>query len=313
MLFVLNGNGVPSIAKIIKIDNVTTPLAAPSNLAATAVSSSQINLSWTDNSTDEINFKIERCLGAGCTNFVEIAQTAAGVTSFSNTGLAASTTYNYRVRASNLGGNSAYSNSSEATTLVLTPSIPAAPTSLTATAASSTQINLAWSDNSANEDGFRIERCQGAACTNFVEVAQTAANQASYSNTGLAANTSYSYRVRAFNSGGNSSYSNTASATTQASSPTLPTAPTNLVGTAVSANQINLQWSDNSSNETGFRIERSPDGVTFTLIFTAASNVTNYSNTGLNGNTFYHYRVRAFNGVGDSANSNVVKVKTKNK
>jgi len=83
---------------------------APSNLVANAVSSTQINLSWTDNSSDETVFKIERCTGNNCTNFAEIAQVGANVTTFPNGGLAKNTWYRYRVRASNGNGDSAYSN-----------------------------------------------------------------------------------------------------------------------------------------------------------------------------------------------------------
>jgi len=89
----------------------------PGGLAATAVSSSQINLSWTDNSTDETGFKIESCQNAGCTNFAQIAQVGTNTTSFSNTGLSRNTRYRYRVRAFNTGGNSAYSNIAAARTL----------------------------------------------------------------------------------------------------------------------------------------------------------------------------------------------------
>ncbi|MFN2576085.1 MAG: fibronectin type III domain-containing protein [Pyrinomonadaceae bacterium] len=85
---------------------------------------------------------------------------------------------------------------------------PAAPGNLTATAVSTSQINLAWTDNSNNEDGFKIERCQGSGCTSFVEIAQVGPNVSSFSNIGLARNTRYRYRVRAFNGGGNSAYSN---------------------------------------------------------------------------------------------------------
>jgi hypothetical protein len=83
---------------------------APSNLAANAVSSTQINLSWTDNSNNETVFKIERCTGNNCTNFGEIAQVGANVTSYPNSGLTKNTWYRYRVRASNANGDSAYSN-----------------------------------------------------------------------------------------------------------------------------------------------------------------------------------------------------------
>jgi hypothetical protein len=74
---------------------------------------------------------------------------------------------------------------------------------------STTQINLSWTDNSSNEDGFRIERCTGNNCSNFAQIAQTVSNVTSFPNTGLANNTWYRYRVRAFNAAGNSAYSNT--------------------------------------------------------------------------------------------------------
>ena len=90
--------------------------AAPANLVATATSTSQINLSWTDNSTNETEFRIERCQGANCTNFTAVATVAAGVTSWSNTGLVANTAYRYRVRACNAAGCSSYSNEAAATT-----------------------------------------------------------------------------------------------------------------------------------------------------------------------------------------------------
>jgi len=96
------------------------------------------------------------------------------------------------------------------------PAPPAAPTALAAAAVSPSQINLSWTDNATTEDGFRIERCAGVACIAFAEIATVGANVVSYQNTGLAASTSYSYQVRAFNAGGTSSYTNTATATTPA-------------------------------------------------------------------------------------------------
>ncbi|HEY3104378.1 MAG TPA: fibronectin type III domain-containing protein [Pyrinomonadaceae bacterium] len=87
---------------------------------------------------------------------------------------------------------------------------PNAPSSLTATAVSSSQINLAWSDNSGDETGFRIERCTSNNCTNFAQIATVGANTSSFSNTGLSRNTWYRYRVQAFNGAGNSGYSNIA-------------------------------------------------------------------------------------------------------
>ncbi|HVG21011.1 MAG TPA: glycoside hydrolase family 44 protein [Blastocatellia bacterium] len=103
---------------------------------------------------------------------------------------------------------------SSTVTVIVDPGIPTAPNNLRATAASASKINLAWSDNSTNEEGFRMERCAGAGCTNFTQIATLGANVRSFSNKGLTGNTTYRYRVRAYNRTGDSLYSNTASAKT---------------------------------------------------------------------------------------------------
>jgi len=95
--------------------SITPPPAAPSDLSATAVSSSRINLSWTDNAANETGFSIQRKTGATGT-YSQIASVGANVTSYANTGTNASTTYYYRVHAYNAGGNSSYSNQANATT-----------------------------------------------------------------------------------------------------------------------------------------------------------------------------------------------------
>lgn len=94
------------------------------------------------------------------------------------------------------------------------PAVPAAPSGLTATAVSKSRIDLTWTDNSNDESGFKIERCTGAGCTNFVQIGTVGANVTAVANTGLSGNTTYTYRVRAYNANGDSAYSNTASATT---------------------------------------------------------------------------------------------------
>ena len=217
--------------------NTGTPPSAPSNLAATASSNSQINLTWTDNAANEIGFYLERKTGATGT-YAQIASVGANVVSYSNTGLSVGTTYYYRVRAYNSSGISSYSNEANATTLSGTP--PNAPSSLTATAASWSQINLAWRDNSSNETGFYIERKTGVGGT-YVQIGSVGAGVKSYSNTGLIAGTTYYYRVRAYNGGGNSAYSNEANATTPGSSDNLALGK---MATATST------YSSNTSNKT---------------------------------------------------------------
>jgi uncharacterized repeat protein (TIGR02543 family) len=87
---------------------------------------------------------------------------------------------------------------------------------LNGVAASSTQVDLSWTDNSGNESGFRIERCMGAACSSFAEVATVGSNVMVYQNTGLTPSTTYGYRVRASNATGSSSYTSVVYATTNA-------------------------------------------------------------------------------------------------
>jgi hypothetical protein len=188
------------------------------------------------------------------------------------------------------------------------PTLPAAPTALTATAVSSSQINLAFADNSSNETGFELERSSGGSA--YVKIATLGVNVKTYSDVGRAASTAYTYRVRAVNGAGASAYSNPASATTLAATPTAPLAPSNLVASAASSSQINLSFTDNSSDETGFEVERSSGGGAYVKIATLGSNVRTYSDSGLAASTAYSYRVRAIKLAGASSYSNLASATT---
>ncbi len=84
----------------------------------------------------------------------------------------------------------------------------------------------------------------------------------------------------------------------------------NLSAKTVSSSQIRLTWTDRSSNEDGFSIERSRDGRTFTQIRTVAANTTTYTDSGLASGTKYWYRLRAYNSAGNSAYSNTARANT---
>src|SRR5258708_15945780 len=123
---------------------MTAP-AAPNNLTATATSTTSVNLSWTDNSVSPgvaTSFKVYR--STDNVTFAWFASTNQGVTTYSWTGGSAGTSYYFYVKGSNTAGDSAASNTATVTTLA----VPAAPSNLTATAVSTSQVNLAWKDNS---------------------------------------------------------------------------------------------------------------------------------------------------------------------
>ena len=190
------------------------------------------------------------------------------------------------------------------------PTAPAAPTTLSATAVSSSQINLAWTDNASNESGFRIERSSDG--ETFAEIGVVSSNATTYADTLLSAATQYWYRVRAYNAAGLSAFAGPTSATTmsapQPAQP--PSAPTGLIATRRSG-QITLTWTDSSNNETGFSIERSPDGQAFSPIATVAQNVSTYVDTSPGSSKFVFYRVRAFNLAGNSAYTTALKVRNR--
>lgn len=171
---------------------------------------------------------------------------------------------------------------------------PVAPSGLVATAVSDDGINLTWTDNADDETGFEIQRATEptfAAPTTLLDAASP------YSDTGLDPSTTYHYRVRALRDEDVSEWSNTDDATTH------PAAPSALVATAVTDDRIDLTWTDNSADETGFEIHRDEDSGfgSPTSLLDAASP---YSDTGLEPSTTYHYRVRAVRGADVSAWSN---------
>jgi hypothetical protein len=101
-----------------------------------------------------------------------------------------------------------------------------------------------------------------------------------------------------------------ASATTVAPPATVPTAPATLTATAQSSSSIVLTWADKSSDETGFKVQRSLDGVNWSEIASLGSNVTSFTNTGLSAGKTYSYRVYAYNSIGNSGFSNTASATT---
>lgn len=260
--------------------------AVPTGLSASAASFSQINLVWADNASDETGYKVERKTGAGGT-YAQIGVVAANVTTYSDTALSDSTTYYYRVFATNGFGDS-YSNEAGATTPVITYSITGSiniggaalagvTVTLSGSGSTSTTTNSGgnYSFSGAENGNYTLTPAMAGYSFNPVSLPVTVA-------------------------GGDM-----ASMNFSAAASTAPAAPSGLGATAVSSSRVNLAWVDNANNEAGYRIERKA-GVagTYVQIDTAVANATTYSDFSLSAATDYYYRVRATNGFGDSGYSN---------
>jgi fibronectin type 3 domain-containing protein len=282
----------------------TVAPTVPTNLAASPVSTNQISLSWTA-STDNVsvtNYLVERCQGGGCSNFAQVGTSPTA--SFNDAGLVASTSYNYRVRATDAANNlSGYSNTASATTLAAPDTQPPSPpTNFVATAAGN-KIVLSWTAATDNVGvaGYRIERCQGGGCTAFAQIAAPSGTGTTYNDAGLPSNTSYSYQVRAIDGAGNlGAYSSAASATTGDALP--PTPPTNFAATA-SGNLINLSWTASTDDVgvNGYLLERC-QGVgcsNFVAIPGPTGAVNAFSDPGLTVGATYSYRLRATDAAGN--------------
>jgi hypothetical protein len=208
-VFVVGG----TTAKLSQSGTIPSPPAAPSNLAATSAGTTSINLTWTDNSTNETGFVLMQSSTSGGI-FNKLITIPANTTSYTDAGLNSSATYYYKIQATNAGGNSVWSNEASAKTATPPPpvTIPAAPSNLTAVASGCNAIKLAWLDNSTNETSFELRRATSSSGT-YTTIATLAANTTTYTNTGLTKGKRYYYMVRATNSAGNSAWSNKANTT----------------------------------------------------------------------------------------------------
>src|SRR5262249_44440852 len=180
-------------------------------------------------------------------------------------------------------------------TLVAKAATPLAPTTLAASASSETSVVLAWTDNSSNENGFKIERSTNDT-TGFVQIAKTKANVKTYTNTGLSAATRYFYRVYAFRKGNPPSpYTNVAWATTMGRDSVPPTTPTGLGAAVMNCTRIDLTWNlafDTGTGVAGYELSRGGSVIAHT---TGAS----YSDASLPASSSFSYNIAAYDNAGN--------------
>lgn len=271
--------------------DLTAP-TAPTSLTASASSPTTINLSWTAG-TDNVgvtSYKVFR------DNSPSPMATVIGTT-FSDTGLAPSTTHSYKVIASDAAGNlSAASNSASATTPADTAA-PSAPTNLTATAPNSTTVNLSWAASTDNVGVVNYRVFRDGGLTPIATVPGT-----SITDIGLAVGSTHSYVVTAVDGANNQSAGSSAVViTTPGADLTPPSVPTGLTATGAGASVIDLSWTASTDNlgVTGYKVFRDGGATEIATVTTG----TSFSDIGLAVGSTHSYTVSAF----DAANNQSAK------
>jgi subtilisin len=275
--------------------------APPTSLTATVLSESEILLSWQDNSNEETGYRIRRRRGPGGAWSV-LTTIGANSTSLRVSGLNTGMMYYFTVSALNQEGESETSNEASAMTGE-DPPVP--PSGLRAVALSTSLISLRWQDNSTDEVGFRLRRRLGTSGS-WQVIANVGPGVTTYEDRGIPPGTTCHYQVLAFNTIGESDFSNEAAATTLADDGvSTPTSPSALIAMAGTKAFVELQWTDNSGDETGFQIwERAGTNGTWTLAAMVGPGTTSFEKGGLMAGQTYFYYVKAYNSAGESARSN---------
>ncbi len=282
--------------------NATTLAAVPANvtdLAIASASATTVNLTWTDAAQNETGYKVERSSNGGA--WSTLTTLAANSTTYSSTGLSSTTSYQYRVTTINNTVSSIASN------IAGVPAMPMAPTNVVATGLSWSTMKVTWTLTAdVNRQDVRL-RAFKTGQSSPRQVLDLGASATLFNDTGLTASTGYSYQVSAVNTRGET-YATTVTATTPNNLPIAPVVTLTVLG----PRSVKVNWTDASSAEYGFSIERSKgvaNGQWTNLAALPSGTVTYTDDNGLQGASVYYYRVKASNEFG-STSSNAVSATT---
>ena len=270
--------------------SATTQMVPPTEVTATVVSSSSISVSWAA-VLDATEYNIYRSASATGT-FTRIG--TLETTLFTDSGLNGGTTYHYRVSATNSSGTAGERSAAVSTTTLFN-----APTGVTATTNSASSITVNWTaiTGAAEYNIYRSISVEG----DFEQIGTS--RTASFTDSELNGNTAYYYRVSAVNREGASGEQSTIISAT-----TLLNTPAGLTARGTSPNSIAIAWSA-VTGATEYNIYRS-NSATGTFAQVGTSTTTSFTDSGLTGETRYHYRVSAVNSAGESEQSSTVAAET---
>ncbi|MEZ4211163.1 MAG: fibronectin type III domain-containing protein [Candidatus Paceibacterota bacterium] len=315
---------------------VSTAPTAPSNLSGSATGQTSANITWSDNSNNETSFTLQRATNTSFTAGLTTLSPSANATSQSITGLAAGTTYYFRIQANNGSLSSGWSNVATVTT-TSTPTndttAPSRPGGMTSSNRTSYQIQVNWTPSTDNVAvaGYYLYRNNGGSTSvnNTTPIATLSPNETSYNDVGLQARKGYRYRVRAFDAAGNLSNwglvgtSNTATTLTASTLAVTMPASSSVTVTNATSSSLQVNWSPSTSGEIfDYKVYANNGGSTAinttTPVGIISTNPSNSSycfqsnkfcfvHTGLNASTTYKYQVAA----SDPANNNSNKTSAK--
>ncbi len=296
----VNSNGAGATAADSATPMSTVP-GIPSGLGTTSTGPTEITLSWSA-VTGAASYQLQRRTNGGAWGS---PMDAGSGTTYTDTGLDPSTTYDYEVRSVNTAGSSGWSGVVTASTTAATA--PDAVSDLAASAGASS-ITLTWSapdSNGADITGYTIEVSDDGS-TGWANLASPAASATSYEHMNLGPGTTKHYRITATNSVGTSDASSTAMASVAAVAPGKPV----LTATADGSNTITLSWiapaDTGGAPITGYTLQVSSNGTTgWTNRTSPAADATSYDHTGLAAGTTRYYRISARNSAGSGDWSDV--------
>jgi chitodextrinase len=276
----------------------STKPTIPTSLSATATAWNVVSLSWTA-STDNVAVTRYTVLRGG----ISISVVDGSVTSFVDHGTSGKTQYSYTVKASDAAGNtSSASTAKSVTTPALDTTPPSIPTGLTATVASSSEVDLSWtaSTDDVGVRGYKVYR-NGSYVSTIGPVGSTR-----LSDTGLVSGTPYAYTVSAIDAAGNESAQTPVVSATPGPDLVYPSIPTGLSAAATAWNTVNLSWAASTDNIGVTRYTIYRGGTVLSVV----TGTTSFTDRTTGPTTAYSYTVTASDAAGNMSSQSAATLVT---